>query len=45
MTAGAVLLGIRHPDWELAIQKEPREDLEAIKRGNTWWPVNAFVMR
>lgn len=41
MTAGGVLLGIRFPEWELAIQKGPRIDLTKVELGDTWWPVNA----
>lgn len=38
MTAGAVLLGIRYPDWDVALEKGPRQDVHRVRDGSIWWP-------
>ncbi len=42
MTAGAVLFGTNHPEWELAFQHGPRRDLNIVYSGDQWRTVNVF---
>lgn len=42
MTAGAVLFGTTHPEWELAFQYAPRQDLAAVSGGDQWHSVSVM---